>query len=170
MKKPNTANRSAQPSLIAHAGALLMPCTTVVFVPAWLLWSYPVKGVGVWTLAGAGLFAAACALFVVTFRLFVTVGKGTLAPWNPTRKLIIAGPYRYCRNPMISGVLGMIVGEAIGFGSYALGVWAIIFFTVNTCYFAWQEEPNLRRTFGASYEAYRRKVPRWLPRFSAYKG
>lgn len=59
-------------------------------------------------------------LLVITIRLFHNIGKGTLAPWNPPKKLIVIGPYKYIRNPMISAVLSMLIGEAIIAGSLIL--------------------------------------------------
>ena len=96
--------------------------------------------------------------------LFARVGKGTLAPWDPTQKLVIEGPYRHVRNPMITAVLFVLLGEAALFGSTALLLWAAGFFAVNHAWFLLHEEPALVRRFGEDYERYRRTVPRWLPR------
>lgn len=97
-------------------------------------------------------------------RLFARVGQGTLAPWDPTQRLVAQGPYRYVRNPMISGVLCVLLGEAALFGSAPLLVWAAAFFALNAAYIPLIEEPGLEKRYGAAYEAYRRNVPRWLPR------
>lgn len=142
-----------------------MPLTMTVVVPYWLLTTnehivlaWPLRTVGVL------LFLASFALFAVTLWLFILIGRGTLAPWNATKRLVVKGPYRYCRNPMISGVLGMILGEALFFGSGALLMWGILFFTVNTIYFIAVEEPNLQKKFSKSYLDYKQHVPRWVPR------
>jgi protein-S-isoprenylcysteine O-methyltransferase Ste14 len=117
--------------------------------------------------AGFALALGGFALWAWTVRLFASVGRGTLAPWDPTRNLVAVGPYRHVRNPMISGVLGVLTGEALAFGSVSLVVWAAAFLAVNHVYFLAVEEPGLRRRFGAAYEEYRRSVPRWIPRGSA---
>jgi protein-S-isoprenylcysteine O-methyltransferase Ste14 len=96
--------------------------------------------------------------------LFARVGEGTLAPWDPTRKLVVRGPYRHVRNPMITGVLAILLGEAALFGSWPLLVWAFGFFALNAIYMPLVEEPGLVRRFGDDYVRYRRNVPRWLPR------
>jgi protein-S-isoprenylcysteine O-methyltransferase Ste14 len=134
-----------------------------VLVPALI-----VSGDGVaWSplsLLGAALIALGVGLMAQTIALFASVGHGTLAPWDPTSRLVVRGPYRRVRNPMISGVLCIRMGEALLFGSTALLAWWALFLAVNAVWFPLVEEPGLRRRFGADYEAYRAAVPRWLPR------
>jgi protein-S-isoprenylcysteine O-methyltransferase Ste14 len=113
---------------------------------------------------GALVAAAGLALIVQTVALFATVGEGTLAPWDPTERLVVRGPYRRVRNPMISGVLCVLLGEALAFGSTAVLVWFAIVFALNAVYFPLIEEPDLQQRFGADYDAYRAAVPRWVPR------
>jgi protein-S-isoprenylcysteine O-methyltransferase Ste14 len=108
------------------------------------------------------------ALFLYTVLLFDKIGKGTLAPWSEKQKLIIYGPYRYCRNPMISGVLFIIIAEALLLVSLNILAWAMIFFIINTTYFIIAEEPALHKRFGSAYQAYKNSVPRWFPRFTPY--
>jgi protein-S-isoprenylcysteine O-methyltransferase Ste14 len=115
-------------------------------------------------LAGAIMIGAGLSLMYRTIALFAREGEGTLAPWDPTRKLVVRGPYRFVRNPMIVGVLAVVLGEAALFGSPALAIWAALFFAVNAVWFPLVEEPGLAQRFGQDYEAYRRHVPRWLPR------
>jgi protein-S-isoprenylcysteine O-methyltransferase Ste14 len=99
-----------------------------------------------------------------TISLFAREGKGTLAPWDPTQRLVVRGPYRYVRNPMITGVLSILLGEAALFGSLWVLAWWLAFFAINAVYFPLIEEPGLRGRFGDEYERYRRSVPRWIPR------
>ncbi|OGO38290.1 MAG: hypothetical protein A2W35_18695 [Chloroflexi bacterium RBG_16_57_11] len=73
------------------------------------------------------------------------------------------------RNPMISGVLFTLVGEAILFGSCAIGIWGLLFFVINTIYFKASEEPRLVRRFGQEYLIYRANVPMWLPRLKPWQ-
>lgn len=113
---------------------------------------------------GAVLIGAGFALWYRTVILFARVGKGTLAPWDPTRKLVVRGPYRYVRNPMIVGVLLVLAGEAALAGSPWILAWAAAFIALNAVWFPLGEEPGLVRRFGAEYEEYRRAVPRWVPR------
>jgi protein-S-isoprenylcysteine O-methyltransferase Ste14 len=123
---------------------------------------------GAWAalpVAGGALVAGAgVALWYATVRLFAHEGEGTLAPWDPTRRLVVRGPYRYVRNPMITGVVGVLLGEAALLGSLGILAWAGIFLAINAVWFPLVEEPGLVRRFGADYEEYSRKVPRWVPR------
>ncbi|HEY6069522.1 MAG TPA: isoprenylcysteine carboxylmethyltransferase family protein [Gaiellaceae bacterium] len=118
--------------------------------------------------AGAVLSLGGLALVVWTVRLFVTVGRGTLAPWDQTTSLVVRGPYRHVRNPMITGVGTILGGEALFFRSWALAVCLAIFAAVNGIYMPLSEEPGLRRRFGAAYDDYRANVPRWLPRLRGW--
>jgi protein-S-isoprenylcysteine O-methyltransferase Ste14 len=113
---------------------------------------------------GAVFSAAGLLLLIVTIRLIIRIGKGTLAPWDPTRKLVLQGPYRYTRNPMISGVALLLLGESILLGSWVLLCWFAFFVIVNTIYLKVSEEPGLARRFGREYLTYREAVPMWMPR------
>jgi protein-S-isoprenylcysteine O-methyltransferase Ste14 len=115
-------------------------------------------------LAGVALIGLGLALWYRTVRLFARAGEGTLAPWDPTRRLVVLGPYRHVRNPMITGVLLVLGGEAGLFGSLGVLAWAGAFLLVNAVWFPLVEEPGLVRRFGEDYEAYRGNVPRWIPR------
>jgi protein-S-isoprenylcysteine O-methyltransferase Ste14 len=168
--------------LLRHLLAiLLLPFVVVVLVPRWLLRSPSVAAIDTrWDnlsllawfprLAGIALFLAGLALFAWCLSLFARVGRGTLAPWDPTQKLVAVGAYRYVRNPMISGVAAMLLGEALGFGSWATAVWAGLFLLMNHTYFLLSEEPGLERRFGESYRAYKANVPRWIPRWIPWRG
>jgi protein-S-isoprenylcysteine O-methyltransferase Ste14 len=116
------------------------------------------------SLVGMPLIAVGLLLVTATIRLFASVGRGTLAPWDPTTRLVVRGPYRYVRNPMISGVLFILLGEAALFGSVQLLVWFAAVLAVNAVYLPLVEEPGLRRRFGEDYVTYQAEVPRWLPR------
>jgi protein-S-isoprenylcysteine O-methyltransferase Ste14 len=121
-------------------------------------------------LVGCGLIALGLLLMWKTIRLFRRVGKGTLAPWNPTQRLVVCGVYRHVRNPMISGVLCILLGEVVLFGSFPLFVWFILFLGLNMTYLPLIEEPGLEARFGDEYRYYRSNVPRWLPRVRPWTG
>lgn len=115
-------------------------------------------------LAGGAMAGAGLALMAATIVLFARVGEGTLAPWDPTRKFVARGPYRYVRNPMISGVLAVLLGESLLTRSVFLFVWFVLFAAGNFLYIPHSEEPGLLRRFGEEYRAYLENVPRWIPR------
>jgi protein-S-isoprenylcysteine O-methyltransferase Ste14 len=143
---------------------VLLPGTVTIVVPALILWLWGSDVRPVTAVPGALLVAAGLFLVVWTIRLFVVVGRGTLAPWDPTAALVARGPYRYVRNPMITGVATILAGQAVFFRSWGIAIELVVFVLVNALYFPFVEEPGLRRRFGTEYEEYCARVPRWLPR------
>ena len=159
-------------ALLRHLLSIaILPGTVLVLVPLWIARAngiVPALGGSAAALAlqalGVALLAIGALLFVASLRRFAGEGEGTLAPWDPTRKLVARGPYRRVRNPMITGVLLVLLGEAALLGSLGVLVWAAIFLAINAAWFPLVEEPGLVRRFGAEYEEYSRHVPRWVPR------
>jgi protein-S-isoprenylcysteine O-methyltransferase Ste14 len=148
-----------------HAAAvLLLPGVVTVVVPAFLAARLGVDVTWPGLVAGVALVAVGLLLVVRTVALFAAIGGGTLAPWDPTSRLVVRGPYRYVRNPMISGVLFILLAEAAALGSLALLAWFGVVFALNATYIPLVEEPGLERRFGDDYVRYREHVPRWLPR------
>jgi len=143
---------------------VLLPGTVTIVVPALILWRWGSDVQPVTAILGALLVAAGLFLVASTIRLFVVVGRGTLAPWDPTASLVANGPYRYVRNPMITGVATILAGQALFFRSWGIAIELAVFVLVNALYFPFVEEPGLRRRFGTEYEEYCARVPRWLPR------
>jgi protein-S-isoprenylcysteine O-methyltransferase Ste14 len=143
---------------------VLLPGTVAVLVPALIVWLGGADFEPGTVAVGALLILVGLALVVWTVTLFANVGRGTLAPWAPTSRLVVRGPYRYVRNPMITGVGTILAGQAVFFRSWGIAVELAVFAVVNAIYFPLVEEPGLQRRFGAEYEEYRARVPRWLPR------
>ena len=135
-----------------------------IVIPALILWSQGADVSVVSAIFGGLLIALGLALATWTWTLFVTEGRGTLAPWDATTQLVVSGPYRYVRNPMITGVALILAGEAVLFQSWPIAVLFVWFVLLNAIYFPLVEERGLRRRFGADYEAYCADVPRWVPR------
>ena len=156
---------------------LILPGTVLVLVPAIVFWAAAGTGyAGNWAglgqgqlWAGVGSLAAGLLLAGWTLRLFATVGQGTPAPWDPPQKLVVRGPYRHVRNPMISSVLLMLAGEALLYQSWPLAAWGLLFFAANAVYFPLSEEKGLERRFGGDYRTYKANVPRWFPRIRPWQ-
>ena len=141
-----------------------LPFTATVVVPALIATTTEIDVV--WWRVALGLLpiAAGLTLMYRTITLFARVGEGTLAPWDPPRRLVVEGPYRRWRHPMISGVALVLAGETIALWCTPMAIWLAAFVAVNAIYLPLIEEPRLVRRFGTDYEEYRRRVPRFLPR------
>ena len=155
--------------MVRHLAAVLaLPFNVLVTVPALILWrTGGFESPSIFALStdvGVASMALGLSLMVSTIGLFVRVGRGTLAPWSPTERLVVLGPYRWVRNPMISGVLLVLLGEALIFRSVWIFAWWAFFFLGNAVYLPVSEEPGLEARFGEAYLRYKREVPRWLPR------
>ena len=157
----------------AHASSYIFPISVMILMPWFLMWLTADITIG-WdlagpfnplvTLIGITVLFTGILLMVATIQMFSNVGEGTLAPWAPTQKLVVVGVYRYMRNPMITGVLFGLLGEAIILSNYAVFLWLLFFFIGNHIYFIRSEEPGLLKQFGEEYADYFENVPRWLPR------
>jgi protein-S-isoprenylcysteine O-methyltransferase Ste14 len=158
---------------------LILPFVVVVVVPGWLLGTFATPD-SRWIdsslialiarVLGSLFLALGLALFIWCVSLFIRVGQGTLAPWDPTRKLVAVGPYQFVRNPMISAVALLLIGQALFWGSWIVAVWASVFVIVNHVYFVLSEEPGLEARFGEAYRLYKANVPRWIPRLRPWSG
>jgi len=122
---------------------------------------------GLFRWLSAPLAAAALAGFLMCVSDFITAGRGTPAPYDPPRNLVSGRLYARVRNPMYLSLLTLIVAEAIFLESRSLLVYAAVVWLVTHLFVILYEEPTLALRFGASYEAYRISVPRWLPRLAS---
>jgi protein-S-isoprenylcysteine O-methyltransferase Ste14 len=146
--------------------SLVLPFTGIVVIPGVLLAAFGARFFCLPFQIACGSIFIVLGLFLLgwTIRMFHFIGKGTLAPWDPTKNLVKSGPYAYTRNPMITGVASLILGESVLFGSISILSYCVLFFLVNTLWFRFCEEPNLIERFGDEYIDYREQVPMWLPR------
>jgi protein-S-isoprenylcysteine O-methyltransferase Ste14 len=163
--------------LVRHLIAIaLLPFVVAILIPFWIvrtnhmtprLGASPLQIVA--QIAGSLLLIAGLFLFASSLRRFAGEGDGTLAPWDPPRKLVVRGPYRYVRNPMISGVVFVLLGEVGILLSRSHLLWALMFLAINAIYIPLLEEPQLLKRFGEPYAEYCRHVPRLLPRGRAWR-
>jgi protein-S-isoprenylcysteine O-methyltransferase Ste14 len=114
----------------------------------------------------AGIIVLTAGIVVLCWcvRDFYTLGRGTLAPWDPPRALVVRGLYRFTRNPMYVGVLCIVSGWALSFRSTDLALYALLLAALFHVRVVVAEEPFLARTHGATWDDYKRRVPRWLGR------
>ena len=113
----------------------------------------------------AGAFVTLCGAAIVVWCImsFVVIGRGTPAPFDPPRRLVVRGPYWYMRNPMYLGAALALIGAAMVYESVALIAYAGVFLLLMHLFVLVYEEPTLRRTFGRDYDAYCQRVRRWRP-------
>ena len=152
---------------------IVLPGTVLIVIPGAILWisstvsgslepatpAQPAFWIGV-LLAVPGLVLASW-----TISLFFVSGRGTLAPWDPPTMLVVLGPYRHVRNPIVTGVLLMLAAESLIFRSWPLAAWLTTFFIGFTANLVKVEEPDLERRFGDDDVRYKANVPRWIPRW-----
>lgn len=155
-------------NILKQIFSFILPITVLVIVPVWIEKNWTIN-INLCLFAGSILVLIGLMIMVVCISSFIRIGRGTLAPWSPTKKLVVRGLYRYVRNPMILGVLIVLLGEALGLKSQNILIWAASFFVINTIYFIVYEEPDLEDRFGDEYREYKKHVSRWLPRRRPYE-
>lgn len=147
--------------------ATLFISVVLIFLPGRVLSSAGVvlpAAVGTWQVAGALVGAAGATLALWSVLTFAFVGRGTPAPFDPPRRLVVQGPYRVVRNPMYVGAGLALTGAALFYQSFALLGYVGLFVLVTHLFVITYEEPTLRRMFGKNYEAYCEKTGRWWPK------
>jgi len=135
-------------------------------LPHWLGFRAAAAGAAYWRWLAALPSMLGFAVAVRCIWDFGWTGHGTPAPFAPPRRLVVAGFYRYVRNPMYLGFAAGWIGLWIVFGrSNLTGIAVSVAVAIGVCLFVLlYEEPTLRAKFGTDYERYCRKVPRWWPR------
>ena len=119
--------------------------------------------IGAAEVAGLIILALGAGLAISCILTFALIGKGTPAPFDPPRQLVVRGPYKWVRNPMYIGAGLVLFGAALHYRSTGLALYAAGFLLITHLFVTFYEEPHLRRVFGPSYEAYLRTVHRWMP-------
>lgn len=146
--------------------ASLFVCFVLVFLPARaLLWAGVVQPATIGALQVTGIAVGAVGALVAASCVgaFIVIGRGTPAPFDPPRRLVVAGPYRYVRNPMYLGAAFALGGASAFYASWVLVTFGAVFIAVAHLFVIAYEEPTLRATFGADYADYCARVRRWLP-------
>lgn len=162
-------NRSKSPPMTLLRNVivtLFVPVLVTVVIPYLILRSGPATipgAAGLRQLAGA--FVSAVGLLIACWCMgaFIFVGRGMPTAVDPPKRLVVHGLYRFLRNPMYSGVLLIIFGEAVCCGSALLAIYAALVWLALHVFVVRYEEPTLRRRFGEFYVRYCRDVPRWIP-------
>lgn len=142
---------------------LIAPGTVTVLLPYLILRGRARElSSDVFTIIGCLLILTGAVIYVACAFSFVRFGRGTPAPIDPPKELVVKGLYRWSRNPMYVGIISILIGEAILFRSTALLGYAAVVFVGFNLFILCYEEPTLRQMFGESYERYCKTVPRWI--------
>ena len=147
--------------------AVLFIGFVLIYAPARVLsWSGIVRPAAIEAPQVAGMVIGAAGGVVALWCIFTfaSIGRGTPAPFDPPRRLVIRGPYRFVRNPMYLGAGFALAGAALFYESLPLLGYAGFFLLATHLFVVCYEEPTLRQTFGQEYEAYCGRVRRWWPR------
>jgi protein-S-isoprenylcysteine O-methyltransferase Ste14 len=147
---------------------VFVPGTVAIWIPYRILSSAGSRGsisIGGVRYFGLAVITIGALIYLWCAWDFTFAGKGTPAPIDPPRELVVKGLYRYVRNPMYAGVLSVVLGQATWFEAPRLFAYAGLVFVLFSAFVLIYEEPALKRKFGASYKQYCERVPRWIPRF-----
>ena len=156
-----------KPASLAMGTVFLM--TVFVLAPAAMMHVNEALGLPRWQIPGGSAVGVGAMLAGIVVALqcsgqFARIGRGTPVPIEPPKRLVIAGLYRYSRNPMYVAQVAVLFGLFLYRGELLLALHAAIWAGAVASWVVWREEPELRRRFGEEYVRYTRQVPRWIPR------
>ena len=142
---------------------LVAPATLTIYLPILLFHPYRWDQLTWVFWLGAAITGMGIAIYGWCLWEFAYRGRGTPAPIDPPKELVIKGLYRYVRNPMYIGIITILLGETVAFFSINLLYYTLIVFLGFNAFVLIYEEYTLERLFGESYRQYRREVSRWIP-------
>jgi protein-S-isoprenylcysteine O-methyltransferase Ste14 len=159
------------------ASIVALSVTVIIILPIFLVsltsyvpfWGFPYHSAMLLLIVGIALMGIGFILLYSTISLFIKKGKGTIAPWDPTKKLIVTSFYSHVCNPMYEGVFLFLTGESIIVGSVPLILWTLLVIIGNLLYVPLKEEQKLAERFGDEYLIYKKNVPRWIPCLTSWK-
>jgi protein-S-isoprenylcysteine O-methyltransferase Ste14 len=142
------------------------PGPVIGLVPYWLSGWHLATPIAQWRYLGILMTVVGLIPLADSIIRFVREGRGTPEPLHPTETLVVSGLYRYVRNPMYVGVITMIFGEAVFLDNRHVAEYGAIAWVIMHLFVLFYEEPTLRRRYGADYDAFCRRVGRWIPRLT----
>jgi protein-S-isoprenylcysteine O-methyltransferase Ste14 len=168
-----SASRRIMPVIGTIVFLFVAPGVFGVLIPFYVTqWQFaaPLLGLEPLRWLGWAVVLLGAVLLLDSFARFALQGRGTPAPIYPTATLVVTGAYRFVRNPMYVAVTSLIIGQGLLFGNWPLLVYALVFGFITHLFVLTYEEPTLRDTYGAQYEAYAANVHRWIPRLTPWRG
>jgi protein-S-isoprenylcysteine O-methyltransferase Ste14 len=151
--------------ILSILSILIVPLITFFIIPylfvSNMLAVWP-RQIGVLEIIAGILIFIGLALFIWVIYAHAHYGKGTPAPFNPPKKFVASGAYRYSRNPMYVGAITLLIGEALLLKAPWMLLFTACIFLLFLLYVKYEEEPRLIQRYGASYQEYMKRVPRWI--------
>ncbi|MBK8191738.1 MAG: isoprenylcysteine carboxylmethyltransferase family protein [Lewinellaceae bacterium] len=138
-----------------------IPGTVGIYLPLWI-GRQAARHTGVWNWLAYPLLAAGIAVLLLCVRDFATKGEGTPFPLDPPQNLVTGRLYAFSRNPMYLGVLTTIAGWVLWYSTVLIAGYWLLVFLLFSLFVVKVEEPGLKKQFGSAYEAYCKRVPRWI--------
>lgn len=163
---PGFAARRCLAAVVTGAFTVTVPGTVAGLVPyrvAGRRVHAPLLGVRATRVLGAALVAAGAPLVADSFVRFVKAA-GTPHPAFETDELVVTGLYRHVRNPQYVGIVTMLAGQSLLYGSRRVLAYTVVVAALFHLWVVAFEERRLRRRFGTRYERYVASTPRWVPR------
>lgn len=167
MTSPAPTSRPLGPILKTLLFTVVLPGTFGVYLPYWFSTTGPPAPLFVadgWRWLGIPLMALGALGYFWCAWHFAVTGRGTPAPIDPPKVLVVQGLYRYVRNPMYVSVTSFVIGESLLWNARDVLLYVLAVFVGFNLFVLFVEEPTLRAQFGPAYDDYCRQVPRWLPR------
>ncbi len=144
---------------------VLVPGTVLFYIPIEIASSTErLVPLGPLRFLGLGPLALGIAIVLWCARDFAVKGRGTPAPIDPPKELVVRGLYRYVRNPMYVGAVLILGGHFGWFLAFELLPYLALVLLAFHLFVVLYEEPALTRKFGEAYRDYQAAVPRWIPR------
>jgi protein-S-isoprenylcysteine O-methyltransferase Ste14 len=163
--------------VLAIVGSVVFLVIAPGFVAGWVPWRISrwrletlFFGMALFRYAGGMLITLGVIGLLDSFVRFAVQGVGTPAPVFPTRHLVVTGLYRYVRNPMYVAVVSTIVGQGLILGNVTVLEYGGLVWLLFHLFVLLYEEPTLRASFGSEYKLFCTEVPRWIPRFTPWRG
>lgn len=144
---------------------IVAPGVVAGYIPLVLLRIGPRIQTGFFAYLAFPLWVIGGVMLLWSFWNFLAQGRGTPAPADPPKELVVTGFYLYVRNPMYVSITLILIGHFLWLGFWSLLAYAALAFIATHLFVTLYEEPTLKKKFGAAYEDYLKRVPRWIPEF-----
>jgi protein-S-isoprenylcysteine O-methyltransferase Ste14 len=156
--------KGPSPAVAAIVFFLLIPLPMAGVIPWWITrwqWQPPLLGIEAGRWLGAIAVALGAPLLVWSV---VWLAREGVKPYPPIQRLVTNGPYAYTRNPMYLGVVMVMMGQGLLFGSRGVFIYGLCWLMAFQIFERTADDPFIRKHIGPPYDEYMKAVPGWIPR------